>query len=136
MQIREWQQRIQKEGWGEGQVSRILSDCIRLVEYRVEIDDHWDTPQEFIRRGFRGDCEDIAIFLMGTLRRLRYPHGIRIVAVTGLFEAHALLKVEMPDGTWRFYDTAASGSPFAFHTYYRPVVEFDEKTVFYYGKQS
>lgn len=131
-QIREWQQRIQKEGWAETQVHHILNACIQFVEYDVEIDDHWDTPREFIQKGFRGDCEDIVIFLMGTLRRLKYPYGVKIVAVTGLFENHALLKVEMPDGTWRYFDTAAGNPPHAFHIGYKPVVEFDETDISYY----
>lgn len=135
-QIREWQQRIQKEGWAEPQVHRILSDCLQFVEYDLEIDDHWDTPREFIRRGFRGDCEDIAIFLMGTLRRLRYPHGLRIVAVTGMFECHALIKVQMPDGSWKYFDTLPADSPYAFHTHYRPVVEFNETEITYYENRS
>ena len=135
-QIREWQQRIQKEGWAETQVHRILNACIQLVEYDVEIDDHWDTPREFIQKGFRGDCEDIVIFLMGTLKRLKYPYDIKIVAVTGLFESHALLKVEMPDGTWRYFDTAAGNPPQAFHIDYKPVVEFDETDISYYKPRS
>ncbi len=135
-QIEEWQQRIRKEGWSRPQVDRVLEECIRFVEYRMELDDHWDTPREFMARGFQGDCEDIAIFLMGTLRRLQYPHGIRIVAVTGWFEGHALLKVEMPDGGWRLYDTAGDGTPFRFHTGYRPVVEFDEQNIRYYDRAS
>lgn len=128
-QIREWQQRIEKEGWAENRVEQVLNWSLGFVTYEMEIDDHWATPKEFVRNGFRGDCEDIAIFLMGTLKRLNYPHRIRILAVTGVFENHALLKVEMPDGTWKIYDTY-SDNPYSLHAYYRPLVEFDEKNIF------
>ena len=68
--IREWQMRIKREGWAESQVHEILSQFRALVAYRMEIVDHWDTPKEFAEKGFSGDCEDMAIFMMATLKRL------------------------------------------------------------------
>jgi len=131
--IRDWQRRIQREGWSENQVGRILVECRSLVTYRMEIRDHWDTPREFMARGFAGDCEDIVFFMMGTLRRLGYPRGVRVLVVPGLADDHALLKVEMPEGGWRLYDVASERVRAGEIRTARPIVEFDEKIVIWHG---
>ena len=130
--IKEWQKRIQREGWSENQVNRILVQSRDLVTYRMEIQDHWDTPREFMARRFTGDCEDIVVFMMGNLRRLGYPHRLRVLVVRGIFEDHALLKVEMPEGGWKVYDVATERVRTGEMGGVKPLVEFDEKTVLWY----
>jgi len=130
--IREWQMRIQREGWSESQVHAVLSQFRTLAAYRMEIIDHWDTPKEFAEKGYSGDCEDIAVFMMATLKRLGYPHGIRILIVQGLFEDHALLRVEMAGGWWKVYDVVPRSVPSPKASLLKPIVEFDEKAADWY----
>jgi hypothetical protein len=134
--IQEWQMRIQKEGWSESQVHSILFQFRSLATYRMEIRDHWDTPKEFIRKGFSGDCEDITVFMMGTMKRLGYPHRVRILIVHGLFEDHALLRVEMPEGGWKIYDAVPRSVPSRQASLLKPVAEFDEKEMNWFATQA
>jgi hypothetical protein len=127
--IEEWQARIRREGWSENNVHSMLLQFRGLAAYRMEIVDHWDTPVEFMKKGFSGDCEDITVFMMGTLRRLGYDHGVRVLIVEGLFEDHALLRVEMPEGGWKVYDVVPTDVPVRTPAGLRPVVEFDEALV-------
>ncbi len=125
--------RIQREGWSESQIHSILTQFRTLATYRMEIQDHWDTPKEFIERGFSGDCEDITVFMMGTLKRLDYPHQIRILIVHELFEDHALLRIELPQGGWKVYDVVARKVPILTPENLKPVVEFDEKIIAWFA---
>jgi hypothetical protein len=136
-QIKDWQKRVQEKGWSQNDVDDVVNGCLRLVKYEPDGDiDHWDTPQEFIQKGFRGDCEDIAIFMMATLKRLEYPHGVRILGVGTLMGDHAVLKVEMPDGNWKMFETVPVPLYQFDQLFYRPLVEFDEKTIVYYKASS
>ncbi len=130
--IREWQMRIQKEGWSDNKVGSILTQFRSLATYRVEIRDRWDTPREFMQKGFSGDCEDIVVFMMGTLKRLNYPYGLRILIAGSLFEDHALLAVEVPNGDWRVYDVAPPAVRQLAMKHVNPLVEFDERQVKWY----
>ena len=132
-QIREWQRRIQREGWTADLVDHMMIELVQLSEYEVEIDDHWDTPKEFMERGFTGDCEDIAVFMMATLKRLQYPETVRILAVRTAIEDHALLKVKLPTGDWKIYETVPVSLHTAERPFYTPIVEFDEKDIIHYG---
>lgn len=133
-QIKDWQKRVQEQGWSHSRVDEVVKGSLNLVLYEPEETDHWDTPQEFIRKGFKGDCEDIAVFLMDTLKRLDYPHGVRVLAVKALLGDHAVLKVEMPDGKWKMYETIPIPlCEFDQLFFYRPIVEFDDKTIVYYN---
>lgn len=127
--IREWQTRIRKEGWSENHIRSILVQFRSLVTYHMEIRDHWDTPKEFEQKGFSGDCEDIAVFMMGTLKRLGYSRAVTILVVRNVFEDHALLRIKMPEGGWRVFDVVAGNIPCIEEGLLRPVVEFDEKGV-------
>jgi hypothetical protein len=127
--IREWQMRIQREGWSENHVHLILVQFRGLSTYHMEFRDHWDTPKEFIQKGFSGDCEDIAAFMMGSLKRLGYPHEVNILVVHNIFEDHAMLRVEMPGGGWRVYDVVKKNIPVVEESALKPVVEFNEKKV-------
>ncbi len=134
--IKEWQLRIKEEGWSEGLVDDIVKGTVRLTEYRHEECDRWDTPKEFIRRGFQGDCEDIAIFLMATLKRLEYPYGVRVLAVSAYQQDHALLRVKLPDADWKTYETVHLPLGEIDRLFYRPIVEFDEKDIIYFKKKT
>jgi hypothetical protein len=134
--IREWQTRIQREGWTEGQVHSLLLQFRQLATYRMEIDDHWDTPRDFMERGFSGDCKNIAVYEMGVLKQLGYPYGIRILIVHAMFEDHALLKVEMPGGGWKAYDVVPESVPVPKPALLKPVAEFDEKMVGWFAPQT
>jgi hypothetical protein len=127
--IREWQLRMQKEEWSEGRVHSILLHFRTLATYRAETSDHWDTPREFLERHFSGDCEDIAVFMMWTLRKIGYPYKVKILIVRSVPGDHALLKIEMPEGGWKVYDVVPSGVSVRRPNLLRPVVEFDEKSV-------
>jgi len=134
--IKEWQTRIQRDGWSENQVHSVLLQFRSLAAYRVEIRDHWDTPREFMQQGFSGDCKNIAVFEMGVLKQLGYPYGIRILIVHALFEDHAVLRVEMPEGGWKVYDVVPQGVPSPRPELLKPVAEFDEKRVSWFSPQT
>ena len=133
--INEWQMRIRREGWSESQVHSILRQFRGLAAYRMEIADHWDTPKEFMRKGVSGDCEDITVFMMGTLKRRDYPHRVRVLIVEGLFEDHALLRLETPEGGWKVYAVVPPGVPTPEPGRHRPVVEFDETGVDWFASR-
>ena len=130
--IKDWQERIRREGWTEAGVRGLLADCRNMVRYQLELKDHWSTPREFIADGFEGDCEDIATFLMGTLKRLGYRHSVRILVVRGLFNYHALLKVELPEGRWAVFETMPGGRLEVAPSLLQPIVEFDESHIAYF----
>jgi len=130
--IRDWQMRIQREGWSESQVHSILLQFRSLATYRVEISDHWDTPREFMEKGFASDCKNIATFEMGVLKGLGYPYQVRILIVHALFEDHAVLHVELPEGEWKVYDVVPQNVPTPEARLLKPVVEFDERSVEWY----
>ena len=137
-QIKEWQNRISEEGWTESLVGEIMKKNLRLTRYVFDKGDHWATPKEFIQAGFRGDCEDIAAFLMGTLKRLEYPHGVRILAVKTLSGDHAVLKVQLPGKNgidWKIYDTVQVPFLEIEQQFYRPIVEFDDKVIIYFQQK-
>jgi hypothetical protein len=131
--IKQWQKRIQKEGWSANIVDDILIQSRRLSRYDMEFDDNWLTPGDFVRSGFKGDCEDIAIFMMGSLKRLGYPHTVRVLVIGHLFADHAQLRVEMPDQSWRWYESTRARSYRCLPKSWQPIVEFDETTIVYYA---
>ena len=107
-----------------------------MAAYKVELPDHWDTPTEFVNKGFSGDCKNIAIFEMAVLKQLGYPYGIKILIVHALFEDHALLRVEMPEGGWKVYDVVSEAVPSPKLESLKPVAEFDEKQVVWFSAKS
>ncbi len=134
--IRDWQMRIQREGWSESQVHSILLQFRSVATYRMEIGDHWDTPREFMEKGFASDCKNIAAFEMGVLKQLGYPYQVRILIVHALFEDHALLRIELPEGAWKIYDVVPQNVPTPEARLLRPVVEFDERNVEWYPSET
>ena len=131
--IKDWQLRIRHEGWSENQVHSVLLQFRSMATYRMEVRDHWDTPREFMERGFAGDCKNSAAFEMGALEQLSYPYKVRILIVQSLLENHALLRVELPDGGWKVYDVVPKSVPTRDIRLLRPVVEFDTTTVKWYS---
>jgi len=134
--IKDWQMRIQREGWSESEVHSLLRDFRSMAAYRVEISDHWDTPREFMEKGFASDCKNIATFEMGALKRLGYPYQVRILIVHALFEDHAVLHIELPQGGWKVYDVVPENVPTPDARCLRPVVEFDEHKVEWYPPET
>lgn len=127
--IRDWQMRIEREGWSNRQVNAILAQFRGLATYRGETRDRWDTPGEFMQKGFSGDCEDIVVYMMGTLKKLGYPYGVRVLIARSLVEDHALLTVQMPDTEWRVYDVAPPVVRIFPMNRLEAIVEFDEKQI-------
>jgi len=127
-QIKEWQQRQQKEGWTIDLVDNILEGTKWLTSYVFDEGDHWDTYKEISNKGLMGDCEDKAVAMIGSLKYLGYPHRAMVRIVTTMQPAdHAIVVVEMPDGNIREYDSITSS--FLDRMFYRKVVDFDEKEI-------
>jgi hypothetical protein len=130
--IKQWQKRIEKEGWSVALIDDVMYQSRRLTRYEMEFDDEWQTPGSFVRDGLRGDCEDIAFFMMGTLKQLGYPYLTRVLVIEDLFADHAQLKVELPDRSWKWYETTRRRAYYRQPQAWKPIVEFDEATIIYY----
>jgi len=109
-------------------VDEIVNSCKSYSSYTPDSIDHWDTFKEIVYNHFYGDCEDIAVLMMGTFKLLNYPNDTRIliVDVAGSNLDHALFKIRLPNGKWKIYETLSSSS------LYLPLVEFDEYHIWYY----
>jgi hypothetical protein len=71
--------------------------------------------------------------MLAVLRFLDYPYEVRIMAVNALSGGHALLRVRMPDGNWKVFETVGpNGNRTEQLLVYNPIVEFDEKTISYF----
>lgn len=132
--IKNFRQRVAQEGWTDQAVVEILTATQKLTRPVMKTDNHWDTPQEFVARNFEGNCADIAIFMLATLKSLGYPYQARILAAKTMFVDHALLKVEMPDGSWQVFETTRATNP-AMRLAYAPIVEFDERQIIFAQKR-
>lgn len=115
-QIKEWEQLVQEKGWTRGIVDKIIRTVKwRYSDYTLEkpedtpkgyrwAKDYWKTPLDMINDDFKGDCEDIAGLFFGVLKRLKYPHEVRMSGMRYVLGDHALIRVEMPDGKWKLYE--------------------------------
>ncbi len=122
--------KIATEGWNNDTVHQIIEEIRMLTSLTMETKDYWDTPKEFVAKNLQGDCEDIAIFLLAMLKKLDYPGQVRIFAVNTQFAEHAMLKVQMPDNTWKVFETVKKterNMQFAF----TPIVEFDDREIIF-----
>ena len=129
--IERWQQRIQEESWDEPLVDDIMSSCIKIAKYKPEQgDDYWKTYQEFLR-DFKGDCEDISVFMYGTLKRLGYPNRFRLRIIRTPSGDHSVLMVEMPDGEWKLYNSTPVPIDFLDILLSRTIVEWDDRNIYY-----
>ncbi|MEA1947873.1 MAG: hypothetical protein U9N83_11310 [Thermodesulfobacteriota bacterium] len=129
--IENWQKRIQKESWNEALIDNIMSSCLMISKYEMESgDDYWKTYQEFLK-DFSGDCEDIAIFMYGTLRRLGYPKGIRLRVIRMPLGDHTVLMVELPNGRWKMFNSTPMPGDFFDIAVSRTLVEWDDRNIYY-----
>ena len=141
-QIKDWQERVKKEKWSEGLVDEVVQTCQVFVKYTTDMNpdyrwknDYWFTPQEMINADFKGDCEDIGSLILGTLRKLNYPYGARLLIVGTMLPAdHLLVKVELPDGRWKKYETVKLFMSEIDGLFYRPKIEFDENHIWTYDR--
>jgi hypothetical protein len=139
-QIKDWQERIKKDGWSENLVDEIVDTSQVFVRYTSDKNpdyrwknDYWYTPEEMIDADFKGDCEDIGILIYGTLKKLKYPHDVRLLVVGTIQPAeHLLVNVEMSDGRWKKYETVKMFLSEIDSIFYRPMLEFDEDHIWIY----
>ena len=127
-----WQQKIQQEGWNEAMVDQVVTECLALTSYEAEPPkkDHWKTYREFLL-DFQGDCEDIATFVYGTLKRLDYPESIRMRILRMPTGDHVVVMVKLPRGRWKMYNSVPQFGDFIDLALARTVVEWDEHQIFY-----
>ena len=128
-QIRDWQERMKKEGWTKSLVDDVAHKSIDMIGYRFESEDHWATCGE-IEKDFSGDCEDIAAWGYCTFERLGYPHPVHILGVGASLADHALLKVQMPSGEWETYETVPINTIGLEWLFYRPFAEWDVVSIY------
>lgn len=126
-QVEQWQLQLEQEGWSDALVEDVVEGCRESMSYvpkylasaLVDAPALWLTPAGIERAGFHGDCVDTAVLMWHTLRRLRYPHEVRIRIVRSAPVNHAVLRVEAERG-WREFNTTDA-------TYTTPICEFDER---------
>jgi predicted transglutaminase-like cysteine proteinase len=129
-QLQSMRTKIAAKGWSNETVDEIIEEIRTLTSLTMETKDYWDTPKEFVAKNLQGDCEDIAIFLLAMLKKLDYPGQVRIFAVNAQFVEHAMLKVQMPDKSWKMFETVKKTErdvQFA----YTPIIEFDERNIIF-----
>ena len=138
--IKDWQKRIKREGWSEKLVDEIVQTVQVFAQYTPDKNpsnrgeaDYWFTPKEMIAADFKGDCEDIGSLTYGTLKGLRYPHGVRLLIVSTLLPIdHILVRVELPGGKWKNYETVNVLFSEIDGIFYQPLLEFDENHIWIY----
>lgn len=130
--IENWQQRVRKEGWSEPLVDNITRSCIQLSKFEPdpEDDDHWETYGEFLE-DYTGDCEDIAAFMYGTLKRLGYPGDVRIRIIRMPAGDHAVLMVKLPSGRWKMFNSVPMPGDIFDIALSRMLVEWDDENIYY-----
>lgn len=130
--IEQWQQRTQKEGWNESLVNDIVNSCLQISKYEPEPanQDHWKTYGEF-QNNFRGDCEDIAAFMYGTLKRVGCPYPLKLRIIRMPAGDHAVLMVQLPTEEWKMYNSIPMPGDFIDIALARTVVEWDHHSIYY-----
>ncbi len=130
--IEQWQQRVRQEGWSKELVNDVVDSCLKIAKYEPEPTsrDHWKTYGEF-KKDFRGDCEDIATFMYGTLKRLDYPQALKLRIIRMPAGDHAVLMVQLPSGEWKMYNTIPLPGAFLDIALSRTVVEWDDQQIYY-----
>lgn len=141
-QIEGWERLVQEKGWTKETLDEIILTCKwRYSRYRLEKpedvpkdyrwpDDYWKTPLDMINDNFKGDCEDIAGFFFGVLKRLKYPHEVRIRGMRYILGDHALIRVKLLDGKWKTYEVLKN--PLAFLDRLYTIEEWDENNIWIY----
>ncbi len=130
--IEQWQQKVRKEGWSEDLVNGIIDSCLKIAKYEPEKMslDHWKTYGEF-QNDFRGDCEDIATFFYGTLKRLGCPYATKLRIIRMPAGDHAVLMVKLPNSNWKMYNSIPVPGDFLDIALSRTVVEWDDRHIYY-----
>lgn len=131
-QIEDWREKIANEGWSDSMVDKVVYGTRANCKYDWQARTVFKSPQQMIAGGFEGNCGDIASLIYGTLKRLGYPHEVRLQIVRVFWSHHMLAKVRMPSGSWKSYQTVES--PFARldEPFYTPVLEFNETGIWEY----
>ena len=71
-------------------------------QYKVEVPDRWQSPQETIDKGY-GDCEDFAVLSSRILEeKFNLKNDIVIVEFEGMNLAHLICVWKNEDGTYSF----------------------------------
>ncbi len=130
--IEQWQQKVREEGWSEDKVNGIVDSCLMMSRYAREPAkrNHWKTYNEF-QRNFRGDCEDIATFMYGTLKRLGCPYALKLRIIRMPAGDHAVLLVQLPTRQWKMYNNVPLPGDFLDIALARTVVEWDDQRIYY-----
>jgi hypothetical protein len=142
-QRKDWQERVQKEKWSENLVDEIVQTSQVFAQYTTDKNpgyrwknDYWFTPKEMIEAEFKGDCEDIGSLILGTLKKLNYPYDVRLLIVETIqLSDHLLVKVQLPDGRWKKYETVKLFMSELDAIFYRPKIEFDENHIWTYNSK-
>lgn len=141
-QIKDWQERVKKEGWTNRVIKSINMELMEMSVYVFDKEipgqkwpgDHWDTPNEFFEKGLVGDCEDMAVLAWSTFKRLNYPYQIRIQAVTMLTGDHAIVSIELADGSWMMLESVLANYASIESLFYRSFAEWDVNNIYTIGK--
>lgn len=130
--IEQWQQRSRQEGWSEALVDDIVASCLTIAKYEPEPPhhDHWKTFGEF-QKNYRGDCEDIAAFMFGSLKRLNCPYDLRLRIIRMPGGDHAVLMVKLPTSKWKMYNSIPQPGDFVDIALARTIVEWDDQMIYY-----
>lgn len=137
MEIENWQKRVREEGWNEALVDDVMAKCIRLSKYESDPKDvdYWMSYREFTK-AFRGDCEDIATFMFGTLKRLEYPEEVRMRVLRMPLGDHAVVMVRLPGGRWKMFNSVPIPGDVVDLAFSRVLVEWDDQNIYYNVKDN
>jgi hypothetical protein len=130
--IEQWQQRSRQEGWSEALVDDIVASCLTIAKYDPEPPnhDHWKTYGEF-QKDYRGDCEDIAAFMFGSLKMLGCSYDLRLRIIRMPGGDHAVLIVKLPTSGWKMYNSIPQPGDFVDIALARTIVEWDDQMIYY-----
>lgn len=136
LQIETWQQKIRQKGWSEALVDEIMTTCVMLSKYEPDPKDQdvWMTYQEFTET-FQGDCEDIATFMYGTLKRLDYPRDVRLRILRMPLGDHVVVMVQLPGGRWKMFNSVPIAGDIIDIAVSRTLVEWDDDKIYYPGSR-
>lgn len=124
--IKFWQQR---EKWDEEKVDDIINKCIKISKYKEDKYDHWQTYKQF-KKTFKGDCEDFAAFIIGTLEYLNCPFENRIEIIRTFSGDHAIVKVKI-NNKIKIYNTLPMPGDFIDIKLSKFIVGYDKINIYY-----
>lgn len=124
--IKNWQER---EKWDENKVDDIVDKCIKVLKYKKDEYDHWQTYDE-TKKIFKGDCEDFAAFIIGTLEYLNCPFKSRIEIIKMPSGDHAIVKVKI-NNKIKIYNTLPMPGDFIDIKLSKFIVGYDKINIYY-----